>query len=81
MAQIKIVLIILGRKSKRRFSLINIELRSVLIFIYYLLDYVHALDDLAENYVLAVEPGGLGRAYEELGPVGVGTGVGHRQNS
>jgi len=31
--------------------------------------------------VLAVQPGGLGRADEKLGPVGVGAGVGHTQNA
>jgi hypothetical protein len=31
--------------------------------------------------VLAVQPGGLGRADKELGTVGVGTGIGHAQNS
>ena len=42
-----------------------------------LLDDVHALDDLTEDNVLAVQPGGLGRADKELRTVGVGSGVGH----
>ena len=48
---------------------------------FHLLDNVHALDDLAENDVLAVQPLGLGRAQEELGAVGVGSSVGHGQDS
>jgi hypothetical protein len=31
--------------------------------------------------VLAVQPGGLGRAKEELRAVGVGAGVSHRQDA
>jgi len=46
-----------------------------------LLDGVHALDDLPEDDVLAVEPGGLGGAQEELASVGVGAGVGHGKDS
>jgi len=46
-----------------------------------LLDGVHALDNLAEDDVLAVEPGGLGGAQEELAAVGVGAGVGHGQDA
>ena len=45
------------------------------------LDDVHALDDLAEDDVLAVEPGRLGRAEEELGPVRAGARVGHAQHA
>jgi len=44
-------------------------------------DDVHALDDLSEDDVGAVQPGRLGRANEELGAVGSGSGVGHRQNA
>merc|ERR1712037_598884 len=46
-----------------------------------LLDGVHALDDLSEDDVLAVEPGGLCGAQEELAAVGVGAGVGHGQDA
>jgi len=46
-----------------------------------LLDNIHALNDLAENYVLAVQPAGLGCADKELGTVGVGASVSHGQNS
>ena len=46
-----------------------------------LLDKVHALVDLAEDDVLAIQPLGLGRAQEELRPVRVGPSVGHGQNS
>ena len=47
----------------------------------YLLDDVHALDDLSEDDVLAVEPGGLDGADKELAAVGVGAGVGHGEDS
>ena len=47
----------------------------------YLLDDVHALDDLSEDDVLAVEPGGLDSADKELAAVGVGAGVGHGEDS
>jgi hypothetical protein len=43
----------------------------------YLSDDVHALNDLAENDVLAIEPGGLGCAQEELRTIGVGSSIGH----
>src|SRR5215218_7015577 len=43
------------------------------------LDHVHALDDLAEDGVLAVEPGRRHLGDEELGAVGAGAGVGHGQ--
>ena len=46
-----------------------------------LLDNVHALDDLAEHDVLAIKPLGLGSAEEELASVGVGSGVGHGEDS
>ncbi len=46
-----------------------------------LLDNIHALDNLSEDDVLAVQPGGLGSADEELAAVGVGAGVGHRQDA
>jgi len=45
------------------------------------LDDVVAINDLSEDDVLSVEPGGLGGADEELGSVGVGTSVGHGQDS
>jgi len=50
-------------------------------------DLLHGLDDVhaagygAEHDVLAVEPVSLDGAEEELGSVGVGPGVGHRQCS
>ena len=47
----------------------------------YLLDDVHALDDLSEDDVLAVEPSGLDGADKELAAVGVGAGVGHGEDS
>ena len=58
--------------------LLNGQLKDKII---YLLHDIHALDDLAENNVLAVQPRGLRRADKELGAVGVGTSVGHGQNS
>jgi hypothetical protein len=45
-----------------------------------LLDDLHALDDLPEDDVFAVQPMGLGRAHEELRAVRVGSGVSHRQS-
>jgi hypothetical protein len=44
-------------------------------------DNVHAFSDLTKHNVLAIEPRGLGRAQEELASVGIGTGVGHTQDS
>lgn len=41
----------------------------------YLLDDLHAIDNLAEDYVLAVEVGGRHRSDKELRPIGVGAGV------
>merc|ERR1712156_1027387 len=46
-----------------------------------LLEGVHALDDLSEDDVFAVEPRGLGGAQEELAAVGVGAGVGHGEDA
>ena len=46
-----------------------------------LLDQIVVVDDLAENDVLAVQPRGLDGGDEELGSVGVGSGVGHGQES
>eukprot|EP01083_Nonionella_stella_P244290 850409_1 len=45
------------------------------------LHHVHALGDGAEHDVLSVQPCRLGRAEEELGSVGVGSGVGHGEDS
>jgi len=45
------------------------------------LDDVHALDHRPKHNVLAIQPGCLGSAEEELRPVGVLAGVGHRQNT
>ena len=42
-------------------------------------DDLHALRHLTEDGVLAVKPGGHDGGDEELGPVGVGAGVGHGQ--
>jgi len=46
-----------------------------------LLNDIHALDHCAEHHVLAVEPRSLDCGQEELGTVGVGTCVGHRENA
>jgi hypothetical protein len=46
-----------------------------------LFDDIHSFDNLSEDNVLAVQPGGLGRADEKLGAVGVGASVGHAQNA
>jgi len=42
---------------------------------------IHPLDDTSKDNVLSVEPCGLGGAQEELRSVGIGSGVGHGQNS
>ena len=44
-------------------------------------DNLHAGEDLAKDDVAAVEPGGGDGGDEELGPVGVGPGVGHREQA
>jgi len=46
-----------------------------------LLYNVHAINDLAEHDMLAVQPAGLSSAQKELGAVGVGAGIGHRQDA
>lgn len=46
-----------------------------------LLDDIQALDDLAEDDMLVIQPGGLHGANEELGAVGVGASVRHRQDA
>ena len=46
-----------------------------------LLDDIHTLDDGAEDGVLAIQPGGLDGADEELRAVGVGAGVGHGEDT
>mmetsp|Transcript_28683 Transcript_28683/g.82417 ORF Transcript_28683/g.82417 Transcript_28683/m.82417 type:complete len:244 (-) Transcript_28683:38-769(-) len=43
--------------------------------------HVHALQDLAEDHVLAVEPGRLDRRDEELGAVRVRPGVRHAEDA
>eukprot|EP00538_Stauroneis_constricta_P007049 CAMPEP_0119545972 /NCGR_PEP_ID=MMETSP1352-20130426/570_1 /TAXON_ID=265584 /ORGANISM="Stauroneis constricta, Strain CCMP1120" /LENGTH=213 /DNA_ID=CAMNT_0007590611 /DNA_START=130 /DNA_END=771 /DNA_ORIENTATION=- len=45
------------------------------------LDDIHAINDRSEHNVLSIEPCGLGGADEELGSVGVWSGVGHAENS
>src|SRR5262245_49802634 len=46
------------------------------------LEHVHALDHLAEDGVLAVEPRGWDEGQEELAAIGAGgTGVGHREQA
>ena len=45
------------------------------------LDDIHALGDLSEHDMSAVQPGGLHGADEELGAVGVLAGVGHGKGS
>ena len=44
-----------------------------------LLDKLLALDNFAKDHVCAVEPGCLDGSNEELGAVGVLSGIGHRQ--
>lgn len=47
----------------------------------YLFDDIHSFDDGPKDDVLAVQPGGLGGTHKELGAVGVGSSVGHAQDS
>lgn len=42
---------------------------------------IHTLGNTTEHDMLAVQPGGLSRAKEELRAVGVGAGVSHRQDA
>jgi len=44
-------------------------------------DQVHALEDFAEDGVLAIQPRGENSGNEELGPVGVLAGICHRQEA
>lgn len=46
-----------------------------------LLDNVHSLNDFSEDDMLSVEPLGHNSGDEELGAVGVGSGIGHREQS
>jgi len=46
-----------------------------------LFDDIHALNNLSEDDVLAIQPGCLGSANKELGSVGVGSSIGHAQDS
>lgn len=46
-----------------------------------LLDNVHTLNDLTEDNMLSVQPGGDNSGNEELRTVGVGTSIGHRQQT
>lgn len=46
-----------------------------------LLDDIHALNNRAEDSVLAIEPSSLDSADEELGSVGVGSSVGHGEDT
>lgn len=46
-----------------------------------LVNNVVALEDFAKDDVAAVQPGGDGSGDEELGTVGVGSGVGHRKKT
>ena len=46
-----------------------------------LLNDVHAINDFTKHDVLAVQPGAGDSGDEELRPVGVGAGVGHRQQT
>jgi hypothetical protein len=45
------------------------------------LDNVHALDNGSENYVLSVQPGGLGSAQEELGSICTRASIGHTEDT
>lgn len=45
------------------------------------LDNIHPFDDLTEDNVLVVQPSGLHSANEELAAIGVGSSIGHGQNT
>lgn len=42
---------------------------------------VHALDDLSKDHVLTVQPIGLDAGDEELRAIGVGSSIGHREDT
>lgn len=46
-----------------------------------LLDDIQTLNNRAEDGMLAIQPGGLDSADEELGSVGVGSSVGHGEDT
>ncbi|KNC33742.1 hypothetical protein FF38_09079 [Lucilia cuprina] len=46
-----------------------------------LLNNIHAFNDLTEDNVFVVQPSGLDGTDEELRTVGVGSSIGHRQNT
>ena len=48
---------------------------------FHLLHNIHAFNDIAEDDVSAIQPGGLDGGDEELGAVGVGASVGHGEGS
>jgi hypothetical protein len=54
------------------------KVSSAVYTVYYILDRTY-LDDFPEDNVPSVQPGSLLDGEEELGPVGVLAGVGHRQ--
>jgi len=47
----------------------------------YRVDNFHTFDDVAEDHVLIVQPTGLDGANEELGAVGVWTGISHGEDA
>jgi hypothetical protein len=42
---------------------------------------IHSLNDVAEDNMFAIQPGGLGGAHEELTAIGVGSSISHGQDS
>ena len=48
---------------------------------FHALNDIHAVDDGSKDNVFSIQPGGLDCAQEELRSVGVGSSVGHRQDS
>jgi len=46
-----------------------------------LLDDIHAFDNLSKDNVFTVQPGSFGSTDEELAAIGVGSSVGHAENS
>jgi hypothetical protein len=45
------------------------------------LDNIHAINNLSEDDVLAIQPGGGNGGNEELGSIGARTSVGHRKET
>ena len=65
----------------RDFDILNRLVSSVGVNTLNIVNNIHTLKDLTEDNVLAVQPGGDNSGNEELGTVGVLTGVSHGQKT